>query len=157
MAQFKRDQKIICLSPFTTVHIFSELRSHEVHRKGRDFGSLYMYMNIKQTDCSGFRLHFFYFLENNVTVLLTLKISAVSVRSTSGSYVQHTQQSLVINLYLLQGSNKNLNRTTITKSQFIIQKTQHPHFILSGNPKTWNKLNNNINNNNVRDINFIHQ
>ena len=28
MAQFKRDQKNICLSPLTTVHIFSKIRSH---------------------------------------------------------------------------------------------------------------------------------
>lgn len=28
MGQFKQDQKIICLSPLTTKHISSEIRSH---------------------------------------------------------------------------------------------------------------------------------
>jgi len=40
MAQFKRDRKIIFLSPLTSIQTFSEIRSHESHRKGRDFASL---------------------------------------------------------------------------------------------------------------------
>ncbi len=35
-AHVKQDQKIIFLSPLTTVHIFSVLRPHGVHQKGRD-------------------------------------------------------------------------------------------------------------------------
>ncbi|MDF4311626.1 hypothetical protein P3389_34060, partial [Vibrio parahaemolyticus] len=41
MSQLKREQKIILFSPFTAIHIFSDLRSHELYRKGRDFGTLY--------------------------------------------------------------------------------------------------------------------
>ncbi len=33
--QSKRDQKITCLFPLITNHIFSEIRSHGIHRKGR--------------------------------------------------------------------------------------------------------------------------
>ncbi len=36
------EQKIILLFPLMTVHIFSVVRSHEVHRKGRDLGTLYV-------------------------------------------------------------------------------------------------------------------
>lgn len=41
LAQFKQDQKYICPSPLTTVQIFSKIRSHEVHLKGHDFGTVF--------------------------------------------------------------------------------------------------------------------
>lgn len=40
MEQLKRDRKKICLSPFTTVQRFSEIRSHGANRKGRHFSLL---------------------------------------------------------------------------------------------------------------------
>ncbi len=41
-AQAKWDQKIICPSPWTTVHIFSKLRSHVLEVEGHDLGTLYL-------------------------------------------------------------------------------------------------------------------
>ncbi len=40
-AQFKRDWKILCFSPLTTVQYFFEIRPHGFHRNGRDSASLY--------------------------------------------------------------------------------------------------------------------
>ena len=41
MAQFKRDRKISFLSPLTSIHYFSEIRSHGAEVDGRDFATLY--------------------------------------------------------------------------------------------------------------------
>ena len=41
MAQFMRDQMIICLFPSTTIQRFYATFSHQVHWKGRDFGTLW--------------------------------------------------------------------------------------------------------------------
>ncbi len=41
-SQVKQGQKIIFLSPLSTVHIFSPLRSHGVHRKRCDWVTLYI-------------------------------------------------------------------------------------------------------------------
>lgn len=40
MMQVKRDQRIICLSPFITIQKFSEIWFHGANRKGRGFSSL---------------------------------------------------------------------------------------------------------------------
>ncbi len=40
-AQFKQDQKIICLHPLTTVRNLSELRSHRLEVEGWDLGTLH--------------------------------------------------------------------------------------------------------------------
>ena len=41
MAQFKRDPEIRFLSPLTSMHNFSEIRSHGAEVSGRDFATLY--------------------------------------------------------------------------------------------------------------------
>ena len=42
MAQFKRDRKISFLSPLTSMHNFSKIRSHTPEVSGRDFATLFM-------------------------------------------------------------------------------------------------------------------
>ncbi len=49
-------KKIIFLSPLTTVHIFSILRSHGVHQKGRDLGTLNEMLLTVLTACSSDRM-----------------------------------------------------------------------------------------------------
>ncbi len=40
VGQFKWDQNIICFFQLIIIHIFSEIRSHGTHQRGRDFATL---------------------------------------------------------------------------------------------------------------------